>query len=84
MHFPAYEHVESFVKPNREQPAEVIRILKKDVQYPGGTIIGKLYVPNFQDWRGVLGAAIAAMPRCYGAKSYRKTQGTVIFGRASE
>jgi integrase len=31
VHFLAYEYVEYFVKPNREQPAEVIRILKKDV-----------------------------------------------------
>ena len=31
VHFLAYEYLEYFVKPNREQPAEVIRILIKDV-----------------------------------------------------
>jgi hypothetical protein len=29
--FPAYEYVELFVKPNQEEPAEIIRILRKDV-----------------------------------------------------
>jgi len=32
-------------------------------QYPGGTILEKLFDPNLQDWRVVLGAAVAAMPR---------------------
>lgn len=47
-------------------------------QYPGGTILEKLYEPNLQDWRVVLGAAVAAMPRYDGAQSYRVTPGPVI------
>jgi len=47
-------------------------------QYPGGTILEKLYDPNLQDWRVVLGAAVAAMPRYDGARSYRLTPGPVI------
>jgi outer membrane scaffolding protein for murein synthesis (MipA/OmpV family) len=47
-------------------------------QYPGGTILEKLYDPNLQDWRVVLGAAVAAMPRYDGAQSYRETPAPVI------
>jgi len=47
-------------------------------QYPGGTILEKLYEPNLQDWRVVLGAAVAAMPRYDGAQSYRESPGPVI------
>jgi outer membrane scaffolding protein for murein synthesis (MipA/OmpV family) len=47
-------------------------------QYPGGTILEKLYEPNLQDWRVVLGAAVAAMPRYDGARSYRESPGPVI------
>jgi outer membrane scaffolding protein for murein synthesis (MipA/OmpV family) len=47
-------------------------------QYPGGTILEKLYDPNLQDWRVVLGAAVAAMPRYDGAHSYRETPAPVI------
>ncbi len=47
-------------------------------QYPGGTILEKLYDPNLQDWREVLGLAVAAMPRYDGARSYRESPGPVI------
>jgi outer membrane scaffolding protein for murein synthesis (MipA/OmpV family) len=47
-------------------------------QYPGGTILEKLYEPNLQDWRVVLGAAVAAMPRYDGARPYRESPGPVI------
>jgi outer membrane scaffolding protein for murein synthesis (MipA/OmpV family) len=47
-------------------------------QYPGGTILEKLYDPNMQDWRVVLGAAAAALPRYDGARAYRETPGPVI------
>jgi len=47
-------------------------------QYPGGTILEKLYEPNLQDWRVVLGAAVVAMPRYDGAHSYRETPAPVI------
>ena len=47
-------------------------------QYPGGTILEKLYEPNLQDWRVVLGAAVAAMPRYDGARSYRESPAPVI------
>ncbi len=47
-------------------------------QYPGGTILEKLYEPNIQDWRVVLGAAVAAMPRYDGARSYRETPAPVV------
>jgi len=47
-------------------------------QYPGGTILEKLYDPNLQDWRVVLGAAVAALPRYDGARSYRESPAPVI------
>jgi outer membrane scaffolding protein for murein synthesis (MipA/OmpV family) len=47
-------------------------------QYPGGTILEKLYDPNVQDWRVVLGGAVAAMPRYDGARPYRVSPGPVI------
>jgi outer membrane scaffolding protein for murein synthesis (MipA/OmpV family) len=47
-------------------------------QYPGGTILEKLYEPNLQDWRVVLGAALAAMPRYDGGLAYHVTPGPVI------
>ena len=47
-------------------------------QYPGGTILEKLYEPNLKDWRVVLGGAVAAMPRYDGARSYRESPGPVI------
>jgi outer membrane scaffolding protein for murein synthesis (MipA/OmpV family) len=47
-------------------------------QYPGGTILEKLYEPNLQDWRVVLGGAVAALPRYDGARAYRESPGPVI------
>jgi outer membrane scaffolding protein for murein synthesis (MipA/OmpV family) len=47
-------------------------------QYPGGTILEKLYEPNEQDWRVVLGGAVAALPRFDGAAVYRVTPAPVI------
>jgi outer membrane scaffolding protein for murein synthesis (MipA/OmpV family) len=47
-------------------------------QYPGGTILEKLYDPNLQDWRVVLGAAVATIPRYDGARSYRESPAPVI------
>src|ERR1700733_15986011 len=39
-------------------------------QYPGGTILEKLYAPNLQEWRVVLGAAVAAQPRYDRGRGY--------------
>jgi outer membrane scaffolding protein for murein synthesis (MipA/OmpV family) len=47
-------------------------------QYPGGTILEKLYEPNPQDWRVVLGGALVTMPRYDGAQSYRVSPGPVV------
>ena len=47
-------------------------------QYPGGTILVKLYEPNLQDWRVVLGGAVVSMPRYDGARSYRESPAPVI------
>jgi outer membrane scaffolding protein for murein synthesis (MipA/OmpV family) len=47
-------------------------------QYPGGTILEKLYDPNLQDWRVVLGVAVAALPRYDGGLAYRVSPGPVI------
>jgi len=47
-------------------------------QYPGGTILEKIYEPNQPDWRVVLGAAVAAMPRYDGAQPYRVSPGPVV------
>jgi len=47
-------------------------------QYPGGTILEKLYEPNLQDWRVVLGGAVAALPRYDGASVYRVTPAPVV------
>ncbi len=47
-------------------------------QYPGGTILEKLYEPNLQNWRVVLGGAVAVMPRYDGARAYRESPGPVI------
>jgi outer membrane scaffolding protein for murein synthesis (MipA/OmpV family) len=47
-------------------------------QYPGGTILEKLYEPNLQTWRVVLGGAVAAMPRYDGGLAYHVTPGPVI------
>jgi len=47
-------------------------------QYPGGTILEKVYEPNLQEWRVVLGAAVADMPRYDGARPYRVSPGPVI------
>jgi outer membrane scaffolding protein for murein synthesis (MipA/OmpV family) len=47
-------------------------------QYPGGTILEKLFDPNLADWRVVLGAAVASMPRYDGARPYRVSPGPVI------
>ena len=47
-------------------------------QYPGGTILEKLYEPNLQDWRVVLGGAVVSMPRYDGARSYRESPAPVI------
>jgi outer membrane scaffolding protein for murein synthesis (MipA/OmpV family) len=47
-------------------------------QYPGGTILEKIFEPNLPDWRVVLGAAVASMPRYDGARPYRISPGPVI------
>jgi outer membrane scaffolding protein for murein synthesis (MipA/OmpV family) len=47
-------------------------------QYPGGTILEKIFEPNLPDWRFVLGAAVASMPRYDGARPYRVSPGPVI------
>jgi outer membrane scaffolding protein for murein synthesis (MipA/OmpV family) len=47
-------------------------------QYPGGTILEKLYEPNLEQWRVVLGGAVVAMPRYDGGLVYRVTPAPVI------
>jgi outer membrane scaffolding protein for murein synthesis (MipA/OmpV family) len=47
-------------------------------QYPGGTILEKIFDPNLADWRVVLGAAVASEPRYDGARPYRISPGPVI------
>ncbi len=47
-------------------------------QYPGGTILEKLYEPNLNDWRVVLGGAVASLPRYDGGAVYRVTPAPVI------
>jgi outer membrane scaffolding protein for murein synthesis (MipA/OmpV family) len=47
-------------------------------QYPGGTILEKLYEPNLKDWRVVLGAALISEPRYDGGLAYHVTPGPVI------
>jgi outer membrane scaffolding protein for murein synthesis (MipA/OmpV family) len=47
-------------------------------QYPGGTILEKLYEPNLKTWRVVLGGAVASMPRYDGGSVYRVTPAPVI------
>jgi outer membrane scaffolding protein for murein synthesis (MipA/OmpV family) len=47
-------------------------------QYPGGTILEKLYEPNLEDWRVVLGAALVSEPRYDGGLAYRVSPGPVI------
>ncbi len=47
-------------------------------QYPGGTILEKLYEPNTKDWRVVLGAALISEPRYDGGLAYHVTPGPVI------
>src|SRR5450755_392889 len=47
-------------------------------QYPGGTILDKVFYPNQPDWHVVLGAAVASEPRYGGARTYRTSAGPVI------
>jgi len=47
-------------------------------QYPGGTILEKIFEPNLPDWRFVLGAAVSSEPRYDGARPYRISPGPVI------
>ncbi len=47
-------------------------------QYPGGTILEKLYEPNLNEWRVVLGGAVASLPRYDGGAVYRVTPAPVI------
>jgi outer membrane scaffolding protein for murein synthesis (MipA/OmpV family) len=47
-------------------------------QYPGGTILEKLYEPNLEQWRVVLGGAVVSMPRYDGGLVYRVTPAPVI------
>ena len=47
-------------------------------QYPGGTILDKIFDPNQPDWHVVLGAAVASEPRYGGARTYRISVGPVI------
>ncbi len=49
-------------------------------QYPGGTILEKLYEPNTKDWRVVLGAAVISEPRYVGGLAYHVTPGPVMLG----
>jgi outer membrane scaffolding protein for murein synthesis (MipA/OmpV family) len=47
-------------------------------QYPGGTILDKVFDPNLPQWRVVLGGAVGSMPRYDGATTYRTTIAPVI------
>src|ERR1700678_787322 len=47
-------------------------------QYPGGTILDKVFDPNQPDWHVVLGAAVASEPRYGGARPCRPRFGPVI------
>jgi outer membrane scaffolding protein for murein synthesis (MipA/OmpV family) len=47
-------------------------------QYPGGTILDKVFDPNLPDWRVVLGGAVASEPRYGGSSTYRTSLGPVI------
>ena len=47
-------------------------------QYSGGIILDKVYNSNLPQWRVVLGAAVASMPRYDGAQVYRTSVGPVI------
>src|SRR5579863_1188548 len=47
-------------------------------QYPGGTILDKVFDPDLPQWRVVLGAALGSMPRYDGATTYRESLGPVI------
>jgi outer membrane scaffolding protein for murein synthesis (MipA/OmpV family) len=47
-------------------------------QYPGGTILDKVFYPNQPDWHVVLGASVASEPRYGGARTYRTSVGPVI------
>jgi outer membrane scaffolding protein for murein synthesis (MipA/OmpV family) len=47
-------------------------------QYPGGTILDKVFDPNQPDWHVVLGAAVDSEPRYGGARTYRTSVGPVI------
>jgi outer membrane scaffolding protein for murein synthesis (MipA/OmpV family) len=40
-------------------------------QYPGGTILDKMFNPDQPNWHVVLGAAVASEPRYGGASAYR-------------
>jgi outer membrane scaffolding protein for murein synthesis (MipA/OmpV family) len=47
-------------------------------QYPGGTILDKVFDPNLPDWRIVLGGAVASEPRYGGSSTYRTSLAPVI------
>jgi outer membrane scaffolding protein for murein synthesis (MipA/OmpV family) len=47
-------------------------------QYPGGTILDKLFEPNQPTWHVVLGGAVASEPRYGGARVYWVSLGPVI------
>jgi outer membrane scaffolding protein for murein synthesis (MipA/OmpV family) len=47
-------------------------------QYPGGTILDKVFDPNLPDWRVVLGGAVASEPRYGGATTYRTSIAPVV------
>jgi outer membrane scaffolding protein for murein synthesis (MipA/OmpV family) len=47
-------------------------------QYPGGTILDKVFDPNQPNWHVVLGGAVASEPRYGGAATYRTSLAPVI------
>jgi outer membrane scaffolding protein for murein synthesis (MipA/OmpV family) len=47
-------------------------------QYPGGTILDKVFNPDQPDWHVVLGGAVASEPRYGGARVYQVSLGPVI------
>jgi outer membrane scaffolding protein for murein synthesis (MipA/OmpV family) len=47
-------------------------------QYPGGTILDKVFDPDQPDWHVVLGGAVASEPRYGGSSTYRTSLAPVI------
>src|SRR5665213_1107392 len=76
-HAPAYLALLLCVLTPRIAPCQTPSPLQ-EWQYPGGTILDKVFDPNLPQWRVVLGGAVGSMPRYDGATTYRTSIGPVI------